>query len=51
VLQWLRDNGCPWDWRVCDVAAENGHEAVLHWARANGCPEDGYDEDGSGEEG
>jgi hypothetical protein len=46
VLQWLRANGCQWDWLVCLFAAKNGHKAVLHWARANGCPEGEPDEDG-----
>jgi hypothetical protein len=39
MLQWLRANGCPWDARVYEYAAQDGHEAMLQWARANGCPE------------
>ena len=41
-LQWARANGCPWNWRTCAYAAENGHLMVLQWARENGCP---WDED------
>ena len=29
VLQWARENGCPWDWKTCAWAAEGGHLAVL----------------------
>jgi hypothetical protein len=36
VLQWLRDNGCPWDVCTCSHAAMSGNLAVLQWARANG---------------
>ena len=39
VLQWARENGCPWDEDTCSGAAHNGHLEVLRWARANGCPE------------
>jgi hypothetical protein len=38
VLQWLRENGCPWDEYTCHHAAEGGHLEVLQWLRANGCP-------------
>ena len=40
VLQWARENGCPWDEKTCSYAAEEGHLAVLQWARENGCPWD-----------
>eukprot|EP00611_Tribonema_gayanum_P027248 TRINITY_DN6676_c0_g1_i1.p1 TRINITY_DN6676_c0_g1~~TRINITY_DN6676_c0_g1_i1.p1 ORF type:complete len:161 (-),score=27.16 TRINITY_DN6676_c0_g1_i1:34-516(-) len=36
MLQWLRQNNCPWDRLTCSSAAENGHLEVLQWARANG---------------
>ena len=38
MLQWLRENGCPWDEETCALAAEGGHLEVLQWMRANGCP-------------
>lgn len=39
TLQWLRGQGCPWDWRTCFYARMNGRLEVLRWARENGCPE------------
>ncbi|CAN0123573.1 unnamed protein product, partial [Hapterophycus canaliculatus] len=33
VLQWARDNDCPWGGQVCVGAAKGGHLAVLQWAR------------------
>jgi hypothetical protein len=38
VLQWARENGCPWDEETCTGAAKSGHLEVLQWARLNGCP-------------
>jgi hypothetical protein len=40
MVQWLRDNGCPWDTNTCLAAARHGHLEVLQWARSNGCPWD-----------
>ena len=40
VLQWARENDCPWDASTCENAAEGGHLEVLQWARENGCPWD-----------
>ena len=40
MLQWARQNGCPWDEDTCASAAEGGHLEVLQWARQNGCPWD-----------
>ena len=40
VLQWARQNGCPWDEETCEAAATGGHLEVLRWARQNGCPWD-----------
>lgn len=37
VLQWVRENGCPWDDYTCSWAANSGHLEVLKWALANGC--------------
>ena len=36
VLQWARQNGCPWDWRTYEWAA--GHASIQQWADENGCP-------------
>lgn len=41
LLQWLKDNGYPWDHRTCTAAARNGHLEAFIWLRVNGCP---YDE-------
>jgi hypothetical protein len=38
VLQWLVENGFPWDERICEYAAYNGRLDILQWARENGCP-------------
>ena len=38
MLQWARENGCPWDETTCAMAASGGHLYILQWARANGCP-------------
>ena len=37
MLQWARQNGCPWGAWTCAAAAEGGHLEVLQWARQNGC--------------
>jgi len=37
ILQWARENGCPWDKYTCAEAAEGGHFHILQWARENGC--------------
>ena len=39
-LQWLRENGCPWNGYTCEAAACNGNISILQWARENGCPWD-----------
>ena len=38
MLQWARENGCPWDEETCSEAASGGHLETLKWARENGCP-------------
>ncbi len=38
ILQWARENNCPWDAVTCAKAAENGHLKLLKWARENRCP-------------
>ena len=42
ILQWARENDCPWDKYTCVLAAGGGHLHILQWARENGCP---WDED------
>ena len=37
VLQWARENGCPWGNLTCAGAAGGGQLELLQWARANGC--------------
>ena len=39
VLEWLRENECPWDKNTCE-AASGGHLEVPMWARENDCPWD-----------
>jgi hypothetical protein len=41
VIQWARENDCPWDANLCAEAAEHGHLHVLKGARKMGCPWDG----------
>jgi len=38
VLQWAREQGCPWDSLTCTHAVYGGHMDMLRWARENGCP-------------
>lgn len=38
VLQWLCENGYPWNWTTCAGAAYAGHLQVLRWVRENDCP-------------
>ena len=40
VLQYLREEGCPWDMWTCYSAAQYGHLECLRYARENGCPWD-----------
>ena len=42
TLQWLRSQGCAWDYHTCAWAASNGRLKCLQWARSQGCP---WDED------
>jgi len=60
ILQWARQNGCPWDARTYQAAesylhfarpedaASSGHSDVLRWARENDCPIAGEDQHGPG---
>ena len=45
LVQWLRGEGCPWDWWTCCLAVVRGHVEVLRWARKNGCPWKAFDRD------
>ena len=40
LLQFLRENGCPWDDWTCWGAARYGHLDCLKYAHENGCPWD-----------
>ena len=42
VVQWLRGEGCSWDYKTCSHAVHKGHVEVLRWVRENGCPWDAY---------
>jgi hypothetical protein len=33
VLQWARDNGCAWDFKICAYAAGQGPLEDLQWAK------------------
>jgi len=37
ILQYLHENGCPWDEKCCAVASSNGHLEVLKYLHENGC--------------
>ena len=38
ALQYLHENGCPWDWYTCCCAAGNKHWDCLQYAVDNNCP-------------
>ena len=38
LLQFLHENGCPWDEETCTRAAQYGHLECLKYAHENGCP-------------
>ena len=38
MLQYLHENGCPWDEGTCYYAAKEGHVDVLRYAHEKGCP-------------
>ena len=29
LVQWLRAEGCPWNWQTCYMVVEEGHVEVL----------------------
>ena len=38
LVQWLRAEGCAWDWWTCYQAVQNSHVEVLCWLCENGYP-------------
>jgi len=38
ALQYLHENGCPWDWYTCCCAAGNKHWDCLQYSVDNKCP-------------
>ena len=38
ILQWARQNACPWDWMVYTNAVTENHLEFLEYAHANQCP-------------
>ena len=45
MVQWLRGEGCPWDYWACFNAVKRGRVEVLRWVRENGCPWTAEDRD------
>ena len=41
LLQWAKDNGCPWNEWTCALIARQGHLSVLQWEDVVGLPRDG----------
>ena len=39
-LQYVHENGCPWNVGTCEVAAAGGNLECLQYAHENGCPWD-----------
>ena len=39
MLQWTREQDCPWSARTAVYAVHYGHDALLRWALQNGCAE------------
>ena len=40
ILKWLRSEGCPWDGKTSEYAAQHGNLDVLKYLQENGCPWD-----------
>jgi hypothetical protein len=38
LLEWLVDNGCPFDELTCTAAASEGRLKVMQWASSHGVP-------------
>jgi hypothetical protein len=39
MLQWLRENNCPWSSTLLENERVYGNQNLLDWAIANGCPD------------
>ena len=50
LVQWLRDEGCPWDCWTCYYAVDYGRVEVLRWLRENRCPWTAHIQDRAAEE-
>ena len=33
ALMWLRENGCPWDEKTCEISVECSYARLANWAR------------------
>src|SRR5690606_2355299 len=51
MLQYLHENGCPWDREAFSNAVKNGHLQVVQYLHENGCPWDDKVSDFAVEEG
>ncbi|KAL6059439.1 Ankyrin repeat domain containing protein [Balamuthia mandrillaris] len=40
MVQWAKENGCPWDATFMAEATKTDHLEIVKWARENGCPWD-----------
>ena len=38
IIQWAREDGCPWNLSTSLAAAEAGHLHILQWLQENDCP-------------
>ena len=38
MVQWLRENGCPWGVNSYKFAAEGGQFEMVQWLKEKGCP-------------
>ena len=36
-IEWLREEGCGWDWRTCYAANTSGNFDICDWVVENGC--------------
>lgn len=42
IIQFLRENGCEWDWAIPCIVARCGHLELLKWMKEEGCPFDSF---------
>ena len=38
ILQWAREEGCPWDQLTYSLAERCRDEDLMEWVKLNGCP-------------